>query len=86
MRRKAEDSPAETRRLLAGGDWLTEWLWSGWGPELEGAGTGRDDLRREAGRWSRELWLWVMDERQWDEVSALIHGGLLRRAAATSRR
>ncbi|MHB1444920.1 MAG: hypothetical protein ACYCTI_06515 [Acidimicrobiales bacterium] len=85
MGEEAQATPAGVRRLLADGEWITDWLWSGWGPELEAAGTGRDDVRREAGRWSRELWLWVMGERQWEEVSALIHGGLLRRGDPLGR-
>jgi len=83
-RSEAGEDPAGTRDRLAEGDWITGWLWTAWAPELEPAGVGRDQLRHEAGRWSRELWLWVMGERQWAEVCALVYGGLLRRAAVTS--
>jgi len=85
-RSEARENPARTRDLLAEGEWITEWLWSAWAPELEPAGVGREQLRHEAARWSHELWLWVMGERQWTEVSALVYGGLLRRAAASARR
>lgn len=76
----ARKAPRETRAELARGEWLTDWLWTAWSAELEPAGIGRDALTREVGRWSRELWLWVTGERQWDEVSALVYGGVLRRA------
>jgi len=84
-RSEAREDPARTRVRLAEGEWITEWLWSAWAAELEPSGVRRDQLRQEAGRWARELWLWVMGERQWAEVSALIYGGLLRRVAASAR-
>lgn len=82
MRSRAEDAPAEARSEMSEGRWLAPWLWAEWGPDLEAAGLGQDDLAREAGRWARELWLWVMGERQWPEVANLLYGGTLRRAAA----
>lgn len=84
-RSEAGEDPARTRARLAEGEWITEWLWSAWAAELEPSGVSRDQLRQEAGRWSRELWLWVMGERQWAEVGALIYGGLLRRVAPGAR-
>lgn len=81
MRAQAEEAPADARAELSEGHWLAPWLWAEWGPDLEAAGLGPDDLAREAGRWARELWLWVMGERQWPEVANLLYGGTLRRAA-----
>jgi hypothetical protein len=83
MRARAEDAPAQARQELAEGSWIAPWLWAEWGPDLEPSGLSESDLAGEAGRWAKELWLWVMGERQWPEVAALLYGGTLRRAART---
>jgi len=85
LRAEAEADPAQARLTLSDGAWITEWLWTAWAPELERTGIGQDQVRREAGRWSRETWLWIMGERQWGELSALVYGGLLRRAGDRGR-
>jgi hypothetical protein len=59
---------------------LADYLWVEWAADLEPLGIARPLLVEMLGRWSRELWLWLMEERQWAEVAALIYGSLLRRA------
>ena len=76
----ADGSPGAARRLLADGELVGGYLWQAWEPDLTVAGVGRGDVVTHAGVCRRELWLWLMGERTWHEVAALVAGGVLRRA------
>lgn len=80
--RLALESPSAARERLAEGEWLAGYLWAEWARELEPAGVTREALVAELSRWRRELWLWVMGERQWKEAAGLVYGGVLRQAGA----
>ena len=43
------------------------WLWERWRPALEPAGMDREAFVDVVIGYGRELWLWLMGERQWDE-------------------
>lgn len=80
----AADVPARARAVLGRGEWLADYLWREWADQLEPCGVDRDQLVAELARWSRELWLWVMGERQWPEVAGLVYGGLMRKGPAAA--
>ncbi len=71
----AEQDPAGAIALLGEGEWILDQLWERWGGELERSGMGRERLRQIAVGYRRELWLWVMGERTWEQCA----GGLLGR-------
>ena len=71
----AEQDPAGAIALLGLGEWILDPLWDRWGAELERSGVGRERLRQIAVDYRRELWLWVMGERTWEQCG----GGLLGR-------
>ncbi|HZU71895.1 MAG TPA: hypothetical protein VE990_03910 [Acidimicrobiales bacterium] len=76
----ARQDPAGARARLADGHDLADLLWSAWGPELGLAGADRAGLVAHLAGARREVWLWVMGERTWDELARLVSGGVLRRA------
>jgi len=71
----AEQDPAAAIAMLGDGEWILAQLWDRWGTALEPVGIGRERLRQIAVDYRRELWLWVMGERTWDQCA----GGLLGR-------
>jgi hypothetical protein len=71
----AEQDPAGAIALLDRGEWILDQLWERWGSDLEHSGMGRERLRQIAVDYRRELWLWVMGERTWEQCA----GGLLGR-------
>jgi hypothetical protein len=78
IRAAAEADPAAARRDLAGGQAVAEELWRSWRSELEAVGADRTAVAAAAGSLARELWLWVMGERRWPEVAALLYGRVAR--------
>ena len=78
-RARAEQDPAAFRAGLAGGPTLARYLWQQWGAELRLAGAQETDVAAYCAQCARELWLWVMGERTWEELAGLIGGGVLRR-------
>jgi hypothetical protein len=81
----AEQDPAAASALLGGGEWITGLLWERWGPALEPAGLGRGWLRQVAVDYRRELWLWVMGERTWEQCAGGLLGRVRRRASRPGR-
>ena len=74
--------------LLAGVDWregfsdevcVGVWLWERWRPALEPAGMEREAFVDVVIGYRRELWLWLMGERGWDQVVAGLAGRVARR-------
>ncbi|HYT26949.1 MAG TPA: hypothetical protein VEP73_10750 [Actinomycetota bacterium] len=80
----AGQDPAGVTDLLGRGDWVADPLWRCWGPALEPAGMGRDQLRRIAVDYRRELWFWVMGERTWAQCVAGLLGRVRRRLPESS--
>jgi hypothetical protein len=74
-RKLAEQDPTAAIAMLGEGEWILGRLWERWGSALGPVGIGRERLRQIAVDYRRELWLWVMGERTWDQCA----GGLLGR-------
>jgi hypothetical protein len=60
------------------------WLWSRWQPALEPNGLSREDFVDQVIGDKRELWLWLMGERQWIQFLSGLAGRIIRRLPATS--
>ena len=94
------DEPEELRvalreELLAGGDWrkgfsddicIGVWLWARWQPALEPAGCSREDFVTIVMSTRRELWLWLLGDRRWEQYVTGLAGRVVRRlpSVATS--
>ncbi len=83
--------------LLAGQKWrdgfsdeicIVLWLWGWWRPALEPCGMGREEFVDALVADRREVWLWLMGERQWFPFITGLAGRIARRlpAMATSSR
>jgi hypothetical protein len=87
------DEPVEMRvglrdAILAGADWREGFtsdicvgvlLWERWRPSLEPAAMDREAFMDVVIAYGRELWLWLMGERQWDEFLSGLAGRVSRR-------
>ena len=87
------DEPVEMgeelrRALLEGADWREGFssdicigvlLWERWRPALEPVGMDREAFVDVVVGYGRELWLWLMGERQWDEFLSGLAGRISRR-------
>jgi hypothetical protein len=87
------DEPAARRlelrhTVLNGGDWrrelsaevgLSALLWKDWGHALGAEGLDRQAFNDIVIGYERELWFWLMGERQWDEVLSGLAGRTSRR-------
>lgn len=78
----AEQDPAGAIALLGEGEWILDQLWERWGGELERWGMERERLRQIAVDYRRELWLWVMGERTWEQCAGGLLGRVQRRRGA----
>jgi hypothetical protein len=74
--------------LLDGQDWregfsddicIGVWLWGEWQPTLEPMGMSRDDFVDVVVGSHRELWLWLIGDRIWDQYVAGLAGRIGRR-------
>jgi hypothetical protein len=74
--------------LLDGQDWRSGfaddiciglWLWRCWQPTLEPLGMSREDFIEVVVGAQRELWLWLMGERQWIQFLTGLAGRAVRR-------
>jgi len=79
--------------LLAGEDWrdgfsddicIGLWLWSRWQPVLEPAGSTREDFVETVMSTRRELWLWLLGDRRWDQYVTGLAGRVVRRLPAVA--
>ena len=74
--------------LLDGQDWRSGfsddiciglWLWRWWQPALEPVGMSREQFVEVMTANERELWLWLMGERQWIQFLTALAGRAVRR-------
>jgi hypothetical protein len=79
--------------LLEGGDWhegfsddicIGVLLWSRWQPVLEPAGCTREDFVDIVVGYRRELWLWLLGDRRWEQYVTGLAGRVVRRLPAPS--
>jgi hypothetical protein len=79
--------------LLAGGDWrkgfaddlcIGTWLWTRWQPMLEPAGCTEEQFVEILVSTRRELWLWLLGDRRWEQYLAGLAGRVVRRLPAAS--
>ena len=77
--------------LLDGKDWregfskdicIGVWLWGRWQPALEPGGMSREQFVDVVIANKRELWLWLMGERQWIQFLTGLAGRVVRRLPA----
>jgi hypothetical protein len=77
--------------LLAGRDWregfsddicIGVWLWRVWQPALEPNGMSREAFVELVVGYKRELWLWLMGDRQWIQFLSGLAGRAVRRLPA----
>jgi hypothetical protein len=87
------EEPEELRvalrdELLAGGDWrsgfsddicLGVWLWGRWRAALEPAGCSREDFVTIVMSTRREVWLWLLGDRRWEQYVTGLAGRVVRR-------
>jgi hypothetical protein len=80
--------------LLDGHDWREEfaddmclaiWLWSLWQPALEPYGLTREDFFDHVIAFRRELWLWLIGDRQWLQYVTGLAGRVVRRLPAATQ-
>ena len=79
--------------LLAGGDWrdgfsddicIGVWLWSRWQPVLEPGGCAREEFVEIVIANRRELWLWLLGDRRWEQYMTGLAGRVIRRMPAAA--
>ena len=79
--------------LLAGEDWregfaddicIAVWLWSRWQPVLEPSGCSREDFVEIVVAYRRELWLWLLGDRRWEQYVTGLAGRVIRRLPTSS--
>lgn len=61
------------------------WLWSRWRPALEPLGCTREDFVEIVVSTRRELWLWLLGERTWDQYVIGLAGRVVRRVPGAER-
>ena len=80
LREIAGEDPARARELVA--EQVTRRCWRAWGPALRGLGMRRSAFAAVVTEDGRETWLWVMGDRQWDDLVEALAGRALRRVPA----
>jgi hypothetical protein len=79
--------------LLAGGDWREGFsddicigvlLWNLWQPALEPAGCSREEFVDIVVADRRELWLWLLGDRRWEQYVSGLAGRVIRRLPAAA--
>lgn len=77
--------------LLAGGDpregfsndvCLAVWIWESWRSSLEPAGVDREAFVDIVVSYGREIWLWIIGERRWEQCIEGLAGRVERRLPA----
>jgi hypothetical protein len=90
------EEPEDLRRelrdtVLAGEDWregfsddicVGVWLWEQWRPTLEPAGMDREAFLDIVTGYGREVWFWLLGDRQWLPFVEGLAGRVARRLPA----
>jgi hypothetical protein len=98
VRLEVPPEPSEMREglreiLLAGGDpregfsndiCLAVWLWHSWRSSLEPAGLDREAFVDVVVSYGREIWLWIIGERRWEQCIEGLSGRVERRLPTQS--
>ena len=93
LRLEHPDEPVEMRvalrdAILNGSDWregfaddicVGVWLWDRWRPALEPAGMDRERFVDVIVEYRREVWLWLVGERLWEQMITGLAGRVARR-------
>lgn len=61
---------------------IAAWLWDRWGADLQPAGLDRDQFAEVLDANRRELWLWMIGDRQWAQFASGLVGRISRRLPA----
>jgi hypothetical protein len=61
---------------------VAAWLWDRWGADLQPAGFDRDQFAEVLDANRRELWLWMIGDRQWAQFASGLLGRISRRLPA----
>jgi len=64
--------------VVTGADGPARWLWARW-RDLAGAGLAEESFVAIALGYRRELWLWLVGDRTWDQCCSGLIGRLERR-------
>jgi hypothetical protein len=97
LRLRVPPEPEEMRDglrdiILAGGDpredfsndvCLAVWLWDLWCRSLEPVGLDRETFVDIAVTYGREIWLWIIGERRWEQCIEGLAGRVERRLPAS---
>jgi len=97
LRLEHPDEPVEMRvalrdAILNGSDWrdgfaddicVGVWLWERWRPALEPAGMDRERFVDVIVAYRREVWLWLVGERTWEQMIIGLAGRVGRRVPAS---
>jgi hypothetical protein len=60
------------------------WLWGQWRPALEPEGVSREEFVATVIAYRRELWLWLIGDRQWMPFIIGLAGRIIRRLPAVA--
>jgi hypothetical protein len=55
------------------------WLWERWRATLEPVGVARETFIEVVGGYKRELWLWIVGDRGWEQMLSGLAGRVSRR-------
>ncbi len=72
---------AALEQVVAGDDGVASWLWRRWSA-LAGAGIDRDAFVALVLAYRRELWLWMVGDRTWEQCCSGLIGRIGRRLPA----
>src|ERR1700683_3784560 len=72
-------SGGEPRKDFTNDVCLGLWLWEGWRSSLEPAGLDREAFVDVIESYGREIWLWIIGERRWEQCMEGLVGRVARR-------
>jgi hypothetical protein len=77
LRERALDAQTEDDRTYTG--CLGAWIWERWRSALEPAGLSREAFMEIVTGYRRELWFWLLGDREWDPLVIGLAGRVWRR-------
>jgi hypothetical protein len=79
LREEVARDPARAEGWFADGERLVAFFWEAWGEELDPSGLTEAGLLEIVREYRRELWLWAMGERRWNQAAEGLAGRVRRR-------